>query len=111
MDVCFNCKRPGHWAADCDTQPCTKCGTRLDLHTEAGITECAWRGRPCKDCDHPPHPAGSYGPCSIPWCTPEHSRCDRYSHPLDTQADRDIRQRTPWFRDASPDTFYRTPRH
>ena len=109
MDICFNCHRPGHWAKDCDKQPCPRCGTALDWHTEAGLTECAWRGPRCSGCEHPPHPDRGYGPCSIPGCAPEHSRCARYSHPSDTQAARDIRFRTAWCRDADLDTFYCKP--
>ncbi len=98
MDICFNCGRPGHWAKDCDRQACRKCMAPMDLHTEAGIIECAWRGPACGGCGQPPHPDHAPG------------RCARYTQLYDTQADRDIRLRTPWHRDADPDTFYRSPR-
>jgi hypothetical protein len=87
MDRCFKCGRAGHWAAACDSQPCGKCRVRLDWHTGAGLIECAWRGHPCLSCGHPPHPDYADG------------RCDRYTHPSDTPADRDIRLRTAWLRD------------
>ena len=94
MDRCFNCHRPGHWAKDCDRSACPKCGVPRDRHTEAGITECAWRAGPCVNCGQPPHPDGA------PY------RCDRYENPADTLADWQIRLVTPWHRMADPDTFY-----
>jgi Zinc knuckle len=95
--VCYNCKRPGHWAKDCDKSECPKCLVRLDRHTEAGILECAWRGPRCTTCNRPPHPDGAPG------------RCARYTHSGDTEADQYIRRNMPWHRSADPDSFYRHP--
>lgn len=96
---CFKCHRPGHWAKDCDTRPCPKCRVGLHLHTEAGIVECAWRGRPCSGCGFPPHPDGAPG------------RCTSYSSDEDTAAGRELRSRTAWHRSADPDSFYRRGSH
>ena len=93
-DRCFRCHRTGHWAKECDQSPCPRCHVPMDRHTEAGATECAWRGGPCQNCGQPPHP--DYEP----------TRCDQYSNPGDTLAERQIRLVTPWRRMADPDTFY-----
>lgn len=96
--TCFKCGRRGHWAATCDQRPCSKCLVPLDLHTEAGIIECAWRGMPCAVCGNAPHP--------------ELARdCAMYISYTDSDADRQIRSRTAWHRDADPDTFYRLTRN
>jgi hypothetical protein len=67
---------------------CPRCNIPVHQHTQAGLIECAWRGYPCLNCGQPPHP--DYAP----------GRCDRYTHPADTLAGREIRGRTPWRRDA-----------
>jgi Zinc knuckle len=93
MSECFKCHREGHWAKDCDTQPCRKCQVPMDKHTQAEVTECAWRGKPCADCGFPPHPDSAPG------------RCAFYSSDDDTPADRAERSRSRWHRDPGLDPW------
>lgn len=97
LENCYKCGRWGHWAAQCDRQPCPKCLVRLDRHTRAGLVECAWRGHACQNCANPPHPDGAPG------------RCARYTHPEDTDTARGLRAVTPWRRNSDPATWYTVP--
>lgn len=58
---------------------CPKCGFSLDRHDYAGQVDCAYRGRACRSCGHPPHRDGVWN-------------CDTYSHPDDTYREHDLRE-------------------
>jgi hypothetical protein len=80
---------------DPDTGPCPlcairclRCGVPMHQHTQAGLIECAWRGYPCVNCGHPPHPDNAP------------NRCERYTHQADTLRERELRLLTAWKRDA-----------
>ena len=106
--TCFNCQRSGHWAKECPLGACPKCQVRLDLHTQAGMVECAWRGCPCTNCGCPPHPDSTRAARSLTLNTPSAEFCRRYEHPDDSEQDRGVRALTDWHRDADPGTFYRS---
>lgn len=103
----------------CARDRCAQCGVPRAHHTDAGRTECAWRGQPCETCGKPPHPdwhaarAASYvhpSDADIPAARlhlmPGPERCERYTHPDDTPERRAIRESTPWRRMTDPAGFY-----
>ena len=103
------CRACGGYA--CDKDRCPQCGIPNAHHTDAGRTECAWRGQPCSTCGEPPHPDWHTGRAAS-WPRPAErgvpgpERCERYAHPGDTPERRAIRESTPWRRMADPATFY-----
>jgi hypothetical protein len=90
---------PASRKAPCElcTRVCRRCLIPVHQHTQAGLTECAWRGHACTVCGHPPHPDNA----------PD--RCMRYTSPDDTPEDRGRRLMSSSHRDAAG-PFY-TYRH
>jgi hypothetical protein len=70
------------WRCGVAGTKCFKCARKTQDHTFDDFVGCAYRGRACLSCGHPPHQDSQWG-------------CVTYNHPDDTARDHELRETNP----------------